>query len=105
MESDRFPSPQVFLFLANEKGASWAYSTPGFGASLAPSHLKMLRQMAMPDLDEAAKVTYLFQSHRSLGPFRFLLHKFILNLKGEQKVAGCGSSASCVPPPPKFMQD
>ena len=49
---------QVFLFLANEKGASWAYSTPGFGAALAPAHLKMLRQMAMPDLDEAAKVSF-----------------------------------------------
>ena len=48
---------QVFLFLANEKGASWAYSTPGFGAPLAPAHLKMLRQMAMPELDEAAKVS------------------------------------------------
>ena len=47
---------QVFLFCANEKGASWAYATPGFGASLAPAHLKMLRQMAMPDIDEAVKV-------------------------------------------------
>ena len=50
---------QVFMFLANEKGASWAYSTPGFGAPLAPAHLKMLRQMAMPDLEEAAKVSLL----------------------------------------------
>ena len=47
---------QVFLFLANEKGASWAYATPGFGATLSPAHLKMLRQMAMPEIDEAAKV-------------------------------------------------
>ena len=46
----------MFLFLANEKGASWAYATPGFGATLGPAHLKMMRQMAMPDLDEAAKV-------------------------------------------------
>ena len=49
-------SAQVFLFCANEKGASWAYATPGFGATLAPAHLKMLRQMAMPDLDESVKV-------------------------------------------------
>lgn len=47
---------QVFLFCANDKGASWAYATPGFGASLGPAHLKMMRQMAMPDIDEAAKV-------------------------------------------------
>ena len=47
---------QVFLFLANEKGASWSYATPGFGATLSPAHLKMLRQMAMPEIDEAAKV-------------------------------------------------
>ena len=46
----------MFLFLANEKGASWAYATPGFGATLSPAHLKMLRQMAMPEIDEAAKV-------------------------------------------------
>ena len=49
-------SAQVFLFCANEKGASWAYATPGFGASLSHAHLKMLRQMAMPDVDEAVKV-------------------------------------------------
>ncbi len=47
---------QVFLFCANDKGASWAYATPGFGASLAPAHLKLLRQMANPDVDDASKV-------------------------------------------------
>ena len=49
---------QVFLFCANDKGASWAYSTPGFGASLAPAHLKLLRQMANPDVDDASKVPH-----------------------------------------------
>ncbi|BDA45475.1 probable serum response factor homolog B at N-terminal half [Coccomyxa sp. Obi] len=46
---------KVFLFCANDKGASWAYATPGFGASLAPAHLKLLRQMANPDIDDASK--------------------------------------------------
>lgn len=47
---------QVFLFCANDKGASWAYATPGFGASLSPAHLRELRQMANPDSDDATKV-------------------------------------------------
>jgi hypothetical protein len=62
---------QVFLFCANEKGASWAYATPGFGASLAPAHLKMLRQMANPELDEANKVlTLAFTSKQAHLFFR-----------------------------------
>ena len=56
---------------ANEKGASWAYATPGFGATLAPSHLKMMRQMAMPDVDEAAKAA---RSLSCLLPLTFRLN-------------------------------
>ena len=28
-----------------EKGTSWAYATPGFGASLSASNLRQLRQL------------------------------------------------------------
>ena len=59
---------QVFLFCSNEKGASWAYATPGFGASLAPAHLKMLRQMSMPEVDEASKASPL--------PYKIILEQF-----------------------------
>lgn len=34
------------MFVTNDKGSSWAYSTPGFGAPLAPALLKELREMA-----------------------------------------------------------
>jgi hypothetical protein len=37
---------QVFIFIANDKGASWAYATPGFGAALAPDKLQALREVA-----------------------------------------------------------
>lgn len=37
---------KVFVFVVNDKGSSWAYASPGFGASLAPSHLKELRTYA-----------------------------------------------------------
>lgn len=41
---------QVFMFVCNDKGSTWAYSTPGFGAPLAPALLKELREMAkVPD--------------------------------------------------------
>ena len=39
----------------NEKGASWAYATPGFGAALHPAHLKLLRRMA--DTQDGIKAT------------------------------------------------
>lgn len=38
------------MFVVNDKGSSWAYATPGFGAPLAPALLKDLRDMAkVPD--------------------------------------------------------
>ena len=46
----------MFLFVANDKGASWGYATPGFGATLSPAHLKQLRQMANPEADDGSKV-------------------------------------------------
>jgi hypothetical protein len=38
---------QVFVFMANEKGGTWAYATPGFGASLEQPVLKLLRDLAV----------------------------------------------------------
>ena len=41
---------QVFLFVVNEKGSSWGYTTPGFGAPLQQTFLRQLREMAkVPD--------------------------------------------------------
>lgn len=31
---------KVFVFIANEKGSTWAYATPGFAATLNPDHLQ-----------------------------------------------------------------
>jgi len=36
---------QVFCFIMKEKGTSWAYATPGFGASLSASNLRQMRQL------------------------------------------------------------
>lgn len=36
---------QVFCFIMKEKGTSWAYATPGFGASLSASTLRQMRQL------------------------------------------------------------
>jgi len=35
----------VFCFIMKEKGTSWAYATPGFGASLSASNLRQMRQL------------------------------------------------------------
>jgi hypothetical protein len=35
---------QVFLFLVNGKGSSWAYASPGFGAALQPGKLPCMHQ-------------------------------------------------------------
>lgn len=37
---------KVFMFLVNDKGSTWAYSTPGFGATLHPSQLRRLRELS-----------------------------------------------------------
>jgi hypothetical protein len=34
------------MFVVNDKGSSWAYSTPGFGAPLGLGLLRQLRDMA-----------------------------------------------------------
>ncbi len=31
--------------MANDKGSTWAYSTPGFGGPLEPEVLKLLRDL------------------------------------------------------------
>ena len=38
-------SSQVFCFIMKEKGTSWAYATPGFGASLSATNLRQMRQL------------------------------------------------------------
>lgn len=45
---------QVFMFIVNDKGTSWAYATPGFGSSLNPELLKELRVLAQ--VPEQAKL-------------------------------------------------
>lgn len=34
------------MFVVNDKGSSWAYASPSFGASLQPSHLRQMRELA-----------------------------------------------------------
>jgi hypothetical protein len=41
-----YHAPQVFVFVVNDKGSSWAYATPGYGAPLAPGLLRQLRDAA-----------------------------------------------------------
>lgn len=31
--------------MTNDKGATWAYATPGYASSLASSHLKLMRDL------------------------------------------------------------
>ncbi len=78
----------MFLFCANEKGASWAYATPGFGQSLTGAHLKMLRQMANPDVDEAVKVRACPPHTPAYGLGVFLSHPCV--------AAGGGCALLCV---------
>eukprot|EP00884_Botryococcus_braunii_P012088 jgi/Botrbrau1/20880/Bobra.0135s0013.2 len=40
---------KVFFFIMNDKGSSWAYATPGFGAALNTTHLQALRALAGDD--------------------------------------------------------
>ena len=37
---------KVAVFVVNEKGSSWAYSTPGFGAAVSPQYLALMRKLA-----------------------------------------------------------
>lgn len=37
---------QVFMFIVNDKGSSWAYASPGFGQCLSKGHLKLMREYA-----------------------------------------------------------
>ena len=37
---------QVFMFVVNDKGSSWAYASPGFGQCLSFTHLRMMRNFA-----------------------------------------------------------
>lgn len=46
---------KVFIFIANDKGTTWAYSTPGFGIALNSNHMKTMRQYA--GVENAAKKT------------------------------------------------
>jgi len=37
---------KVFMFVVNDKGSSWSYASPGFGAALQPGHLRHMRELA-----------------------------------------------------------
>jgi len=58
---------QVFMFIVNDKGTSWAYATPGFPQSLNPELLKELRVLAQVP-DQAKLITEVGQ--RQSGPGR-----------------------------------
>lgn len=45
---------QVFMFIVNDKGTSWAYATPGFANSLNHHVLQQLRSLA--DVPENSKM-------------------------------------------------
>lgn len=45
---------QVFMFIVNDKGTSWAYATPDFKSSLGQPVLNQLRSLA--DVPESAKL-------------------------------------------------
>lgn len=47
-------APQVFMFIVNDKGTSWAYSTPGFAGALNQQVLRQLRSLAQ--VPEQAKM-------------------------------------------------
>ena len=49
-------SKQVFFFVVNERGLSWAYATPDFKESLHPDHLEQLRSIASVGPYSAAKM-------------------------------------------------
>uniref|UniRef100_A0A061RI69 Transcription factor-like protein n=1 Tax=Tetraselmis sp. GSL018 TaxID=582737 RepID=A0A061RI69_9CHLO len=42
----RLTDARVALFVVNDKGSSWAYSTPGFGAAVSPTYLSLMRKLA-----------------------------------------------------------
>ncbi|GFH28661.1 hypothetical protein HaLaN_27192, partial [Haematococcus lacustris] len=37
---------KVFMFVVNDKGASWSYASPGFHSTQLPEHLMYLREKA-----------------------------------------------------------
>nr|ADF43146.1 MADS2p [Chlamydomonas reinhardtii] len=37
---------QVFVFIVNDKGSSWAYASPGFARTLGSPHLALMREFA-----------------------------------------------------------
>lgn len=47
-------APQVFMFIVNDKGTSWAYATPGFAGSLNQQVLRQLGSLAQ--VPEQAKM-------------------------------------------------
>eukprot|EP00873_Tetraselmis_striata_P010274 jgi/Tetstr1/430538/TSEL_020336.t1 len=51
----RLTEAKVAVFIVNEKGSSWAYASPGFGAAVSPAYLSMMRKLA--DLPTAPKVS------------------------------------------------
>ena len=39
--------------MCNDKGSTWAYSTPGYGAALVPAHLRLMREAACAQGEDA----------------------------------------------------
>jgi hypothetical protein len=48
---------QVFLFVANDKGSSWAYASPDLTASLTPGNLRKMRDLAGLPSSTSTEVT------------------------------------------------
>lgn len=58
---NRLTDAKVALFVVNDKGSSWAYATPGFGAAVSPAYLAMMRKLA--ELPQTPKLTTEVISH------------------------------------------
>mmetsp|Transcript_24396 Transcript_24396/g.67812 ORF Transcript_24396/g.67812 Transcript_24396/m.67812 type:complete len:346 (+) Transcript_24396:862-1899(+) len=54
---------KVAVFVVNEKGSSWAYATPGFGAAVSPQYLSLMRKLA--GLPSSSKLATDVMSHPS----------------------------------------
>jgi hypothetical protein len=51
----RLTNAKVAIFVVNEKGSSWAYATPGFGAAVSQPYLALMRSLAgVPNLPKLA---------------------------------------------------
>jgi hypothetical protein len=70
------------MFVVNDKGSSWAYATPGFGAPLGLGLLRQLREMA--GIGEAAGQNKCHTEVRFGPGFRPWIIKQLYASKGER---------------------